>query len=840
MNKPILVTGPPGSGKTTRFIEKLSNENSGCKIWVLEPVKKIVDMKNSDLQIVKDGEIDFDTINIKYINYAEGFSTAFYNKVGKSDFLVIDEAHTLFFTAFRKFDIKNIDEVLSLFHNVIFMTATPEILELYLKGKNVDYNTIAYNQRLERKKIQINFYPTKLFPFLTTHEETDYDIIATNNVKNLKKLEYKLGLQAEEFTFIYSVYNENNNLLFREPKFKDSKWIGTCALGQGIDKFITLKDKEGSVLFDGNSFKQVPDSVKDKYLKNPDDKGYYFALFKSMAENIIQTDRFRVDLDVLKIDILLDLEIDDDRYNQFKEIITKYFVSVYKSEVEFNIKNGLFARRGSNFTIEMFKECMDEYDHGHEWNMKDLRIRFLELIDVWCNPIEDGKRRRKIGQYRNTLIYFEEIFKKYYDNNENIKAYDSKLTTEVEMILFDNIAEKKKRNYVLQKGIKAFIEYLVEADLKGKSLNYLANKKDWGLDGRPSEDKINTEFYKDMAYFGESLLQILFCHYDLRYNIEDDDLRGGSPLQLLPKYLRSSLIISDIDVKGCHIVALIKKVLGDDVIITKDSIERIYSYIAYSREKILEYLKSYRKMKNLSDEEIEVGLGGERGVCKMAILWAINKLKYKKNIDFEYVENVIGGVLKDFKEKDLREYKSLGYYNGIQYEDKWLGEYNGHRGAIYRIADGLCQVYGNPERLKEIKNQITATHHIPIGYEDIKQYKKLDLDKNLDYFIQEAYNECDEVTNEMIMSSFLEVIKKMEEFRKHLLKGKSKGKAKGESKGEFKGKAVNKKLYNVLEDFTVKKTGVTYKAGLVEWDYIPKDIPKSYRVKYLKKVALLS
>mgnify|MGYP002685468237 FL=1 len=68
MNKfPILISGPPGSGKTTKFIESIARGTTST-VWVLEPVQKIVNEKTENLQLVEDGVIINN--NIEYINYA--------------------------------------------------------------------------------------------------------------------------------------------------------------------------------------------------------------------------------------------------------------------------------------------------------------------------------------------------------------------------------------------------------------------------------------------------------------------------------------------------------------------------------------------------------------------------------------------------------------------------------------------------------------------------------------------------------------------------------------------------------------------------------------------------
>ncbi len=307
MKRTTLVSGPPGSGKTTGYIENLA-KTTDKMIYVLEPVQSIVREKKQGLELVKDAFIT--NANIEFINYAEGFSDKFYHKGHREDIIIIDEAHTLFFTDYRNFDIKRIEDFLELYDEVIFMTATPHILEIYLRGKGIDYEKIVYKQRLRREEISIRIIPTKFFTFLEEGVSEKYDIIISNNILNIKKLEIELEEKLDDFTFIYSYNNESNNLLFQKRELEQNQWIGTCALGQGLNKKTSIEPGIGRVLMDGNTFNQVPDAVKAKYQKSPGTREHKTVLYTTLAENLIQTDRFRADLD-LDIDLVMDMELDE-------------------------------------------------------------------------------------------------------------------------------------------------------------------------------------------------------------------------------------------------------------------------------------------------------------------------------------------------------------------------------------------------------------------------------------------------------------------------------------------------------------------------------------------------
>jgi len=382
---------------------------------------------------------------------------------------------------------------------------------------------------------------------------------------------------------------------------------------------------------------------------------------------------------------------------------------------------------------------------------------------------------------------------------------------------------------LLQKGIVEFVDMLIEEDLKTKSLNYLTTKEDVFGDKKEEPEK---ELYTDLSYFGESLLQILFAHYDLKYSLMGENKREGSPIQLLPKYLRYLLLIKDVDVSGCHVVAMIKKIMGDDYDITSELISKIYSYGSIPKQEMLEYLKSFGYLKNNTLQEIESGYKTERGICKQAILSGINKLdKYKQDKDYIFVKRMLNNGIENMGDIDLKSYGLLGYHNGIKYEQKWLGEYTNHRGVIFRVADGLAQVYGNTSFLEDIKQTIIKKHKIMIVDENIEKYNMLGITKNLDYFIQKNIKEFKdvEITDDMVEESFYNCIEALERFRVYLRKGKYKNKNKG--------KAVNTKKYIILQGFTIKKSGASYATGTYEWDKIPKDIPQSYRQRYLLKTS---
>lgn len=828
MNFPLLIVGPPGSGKTTRFIEELSTSTSG-KIAVLEPVQKIVQQKQQNIKNVDEKGLIIND-NIKYINYAQGLSTKFFleslSQLSKDDIIVVDEAHTIFFTEFRNFDVKNIDEIIELYKDkLVFITATPYILELYLQYKNIQYDKVEYPQRLSRKQIKINIIPTKFANYITPNKLYNYDITLVNNIKTLKKLETLVGKENREFSFIYSYYNEINNLLFEREIINDNKWIGTNSLGQGIDKFVTIKQKYGKILFDGNNYEQVPDIARKYYDNdlNKDDR-YYNAVFKCMAQNIIQTDRFRVDLDSMEIDVIYDIELK--RTEMFKEILEEQFKLVYKnSDIQVNVNDGLYANKLDKFGYKEFKKCIDAYDPAHSNNTKDQRTRFLELLDALCNPVDDEgeNRTRHIGNFKTTLKYFQDLYQTFYTLKD--KGH----------IFFDNINERKRRNYVLQKSIVPFINYLIEFEVRNKALEYLRIKE-----AKPGEQKEDpeVELFRDMGYIGETLLEILFSHYDVKYSIMNDKKRENSPIQLMPKYLRTLVIVRDIDVSACHIVAMIKKIMGDDYLITPELINKIYSFNTITREETLEYLKTFGHLKDLSISEIENAYLNERGLCKQAMLSGLNRLsKYKNEKDYSFIKRMVNNGIESFANIDLRDYGEIGYYNGIKYEQKWLGPYNAHRGVIFRIADGLGQVYGNTNILGEIKETIINEHKIMMSEEDIMKNNVLQFDKNLDYFINQEYDKCKdtEITDEMMLDSFVECIAALEKFRVYIRKGKFAGKNKGKAIGKAIGKAVNIKKYVITADFIVKKTGTHYKQGTYEWKSIPKDIPASYRQRYLLK-----
>jgi hypothetical protein len=188
----------------------------------------------------------------------------------------------------------------------------------------------------------------------------------------------------------------------------------------------------------------------------------------------------------------------------------------------------------------------------------------------------------------------------------------------------------------------------------------------------------------------------------------------------------------------------------------------------------------------------------------------------------------------------------LGYWNGIEYESKYLDEYTKKTGNIFRLADGLCQVYGDVGFLLKIKEEIETKHNVPLSEEDIEKHNKLKLDKKLNDFVMEVNEELFGVsegefngfyntmvskgtiiTNKMFEDSVFDFIQTMDGFRKDLRKGKFTGKGKG--------KKTNLKHFEVIKDFNVKDTDISYKAGWYEWEFKPSEVPVHYQNKYIKK-----
>lgn len=800
MKKITVITGAPGAGKTTRFIEGYAKKYPDKKVWVAEPVQTIVEEKRQSLEILKDGELV--NLNIEFINYSRAFSNDFW-KEAKNDILIVDEVQNIFFSGYRNLDIGTLDEVCKLWNEEVFLiTATPKILEIYLRGFGISYNLRDYGMRLERKKIRVNIIPVRFFQFLNSENISGYDIISTNSIRNLKKIEkYFLPEDRSGYSFIYSNNSESNILLFGRREFKDDRWIGTISLGQGINKWNTLTERQGRILFDGNSFGDMPDFVRDKF-RSKRSRGlesYKRVVSISMIESLIQLDRFRNDLDILETDFLLNVDLEE--IPLVKGLLEEYLREVYvRSDIEIVVGNGLYSGKIPRFSIDFFKEGLEGYDIRHENNSKNVRERFLELVDDWVNPMEgDDDRIKPPGNYKNSLIYFRLL----------VDKFEKEGGEDIGWIFYDGVLELSKRCPVFMGGLKGFIEYLMEKDIKKIGEDYYRNKG--GDDEGKGEQDIKDIMYSQLDYLGESLLQILLGHFGISYNTSSEIKgRGGNPLQLISRAFRKLLIVKDIDIKGCHVVGMIKKVIGEDVEVRDEDIEKLYSYETVGRANVLDYMRTFSKDKGLSDGDIEEKYKGERGVCKNALLWAINRGgRYGKKEDLDYVKRVMSSVYSRFEDINLEDFGDIGYGNGIIYEGRWLGDWNGARGVIFRVADGLCQVYGNEGVIDEIRDKISKGFGVPVSVENIEKYDDLGLEYNLDYFIKKGN-----------ASNIYEVLDVLEEFRKYIRKGKG----------------MKEKKYIVREDLLVKKTGVCYEAGVYNWVKVPADIPESYRRRFIRKV----
>lgn len=832
--KTTIVIGPPGSGKTTGFNFKLSDiirKEYGFKnvnIWVLEPIRKIVEFKQKELDKLPEKKY-----NIKYINHAVGLSSDFYvRKQRPNDFIVLDEAHLLFTSEYRDFDVKTLKELFELYGGrLILMTATPKILESYLRYYKIDYRVVKFDGRLKRPKININLIPTRLSKFLNINKLDDYDIIVTNNIKNLKKIEYLKD--HSDHSYIFSTFAEANNMLFNEQKIKDNIWVGTCAMAQGIDKYKTLTPGVGRVLFDANTFKGIPDIIKDKY-ESEQDEGYKLTSFYCMAEHIIQSDRFRVDLNELNIDVILDEKLK--HHDNFKEIVVDYINSVYDSpEVTFTAGDGLYSESFPLFGYEEFKECIDNYNPNHSLNSKTLREKYLELLNYWCNNIVEhiDKRKRKRGNIKSTLNYFKDIHIKFYGAGSP------------DYVLLDGFLDRRYRNYVYQIAAKRFINYLTDIKFKELFGAYL-EPRERKLNSRNEVMDFQTEFHNELGLFLDTLLQILFGHYGFKYSTQSSEKkRSGNPIQMLPRVLRSCLIVHDIDISACHIAAFLKDLFGDDINVTKDLVEKLYRYEIYGgRDYVIGHMQTFTRCKNKGVDEIEEEFGGERGTAKMAILWTLNRIGHKMNKDIQYLNKVIM-YIKSLKNlniiRNIDDIRGIGYWSGIRREHQWLHEYELKDGVIYRVSDGLCQIYGNKSMLNSIKDKIIETHKISMSEEDITKDNILGL-RTIDSFVKEVHNELTTynngkeitpvITDKMLLDSFLDYIDSLEEFRKHLLNGRRKGKAVGQSKDRNK----VAKTYKIIKDFKVINTDVEYKMGVYVWLKIPEDIPRSYRRRFVKRL----
>lgn len=837
-SKVTIVIGPPGSGKTTGFNFKLSDiisKEYGFKnvnIWVLEPIRKIVEFKQKELD-----EIPEKRYNIKYINHAVGLSSDFYIRKQKpNDFIVLDEAHLLFTSEYRDFDVKTLKELFELYGGrLILMTATPKILESYLRYYQIDYKTVKFAGRLKRPKINIKLIPTRLSKYLTVNKLDDYDIVVTNNIKNLKKIEYLKD--HNNHSYIFSTFAEANNMLFNEQKIKDNIWVGTCAMAQGIDKFCTLKAGVGRVLFDANTFKGIPDIIKKKY-DSEQSKGYKLTSFYCMAEHIIQSDRFRLDLDELNIDVILDEELE--HHDNFRDIVIEYINSVYDgSEVTFIADDGLYNESFPFFGYDEFKECIDAYNPNHTLNSKTLREKYLELLNYWCNNIIESidKRSGKRGNIKSTLRYFKDIHTKFY--NAGSPDY----------VILGGFVDRRYRNYLYQKAAIRFNNYITDIEFKELFKTYLEPRERKIINNQVLD--FQTELYNELGLYLETLLQILFGHYGFKYSTQSSEKkRSGNPIQMLPRVLRSSLIVHDIDISACHVAAFLKDFFGNDINVTKDLVEKLYRYEIYGgRDYVIKHMQSFVRCKDKEIDEIEEEFGGERGTAKMALLWTLNRIGHKMYKDIEYLNKVVMYInsLKNLNIiRNISDIKNIGYWSGVRREHEWLHEYELRDGVIYRVADGLCQIYGNKSMLNSIKDEIIKTHKISMSEEDITEENVLEL-RTIDSFIQELHKELitydgrghevwPVITDEMLLNGLIEYVNSLEDLRKHLLNGRRKGRAVGAAVGKAVGNRRVAKPYRIIKDFKVINTDVKYAAGVYVWLRIPEDIPRSYCRRFIKRL----
>jgi len=95
-------------------------------------------------------------------------------------------------------------------------------------------------------------------------------------------------------------------------------------------------------------------------------------------------------------------------------------------------------------------------------------------LNDWCNPVIDGIRSGKPGNYKNTLQYFELIADKFY----NSAIEDGN----IDWIFFDNKLELKNRGMALYKGMRDFVRALRDGDIKGKIERYIMDDKRWRED----------------------------------------------------------------------------------------------------------------------------------------------------------------------------------------------------------------------------------------------------------------------------------------------------------------------------------------------------------------------
>lgn len=782
-----LITGPPGCGKTTSYVNSLSSEFFGKTIWVAEPFQSIV----------RDKSAKNSSVFIEFVNWADAFREGGIEEFRDGDILVVDEPQILWTSEYRGFHYDTPAKIYEKYKNVVFISATYKriLSELYGLENNVAVHRVE--KRLERKAIRIRIWDGYVKSFLTEENIGDYSIININNAKQLYSIaKYFNENDISDSVLVRSSHRELNNFIFSQG-YTDEVWnpgasykevfIGTVALGQGVDKDIVgiRGDRVERILFDANSYK-LEDVPK-------------ISLYEYIAENIIQGDRYRYDTDI-EIDVIYKRdERTDERLGWLQMEIESYVKEVYGegTEVEVALMGGFDNGGGiiKNYTYDNFRGCLQSYDPEHRLNKKDLRERFEEILEGLIDDSEDIYKRKN-GSLKTVALIAGDLFNRFSKEDGFLQ-------------------DREERYYRVVKSIPQFLKYLGSTNLanlyKGPALEKKA--RDSFVFKLPEDKRgekmgeLEREVLRDLANFSEAIFIMTIKLLGYRLNFAEElSGRGGNDIQLCPRSLRGFLISKDYDIKGCHLAALIRGL--DPGLDIKTLLEEgdIYSIPeGMGIDEFIKVLLGVRKYSGFSIEDIRVALPKDRDIVKNVLLFSINSLnieerrllvekflslKYGIIIDKDKWKRVEGKAAALFN-MGPKERKKLGYYNGIAYEREWLGHLNSID-DVFRISDGFCVIL-NGDVADELRTNIEDEHRILMSEE------RVDHIGGIDYRIyKEFYDGVDtwNISNEEMIRTFIDDIQKvlisLSLFAKDLSRGRYKGKNRG--------KAIIDKTYICIKD----------------------------------------
>jgi hypothetical protein len=851
-----LITGAPGCGKTTRIVEKLSEEFNDKIIWVAEPYQSIVYDKSKKNK----------NSRVRFINWAtalgdgsmDGFN---YGKpddlIDHSDILVMDEVHLLYSSEYRGFFENNIKTLKQTYNNLILITATPNEVINEINELRQPCEHVHVQPRLKRNEIKINLYDTHISKFLNSVNIRVYSILNVNNVKQLysigKHWKNEVAMPLGNSVLIRSYFSEINNFMFSQRHIEEIRdcelvvakdvFLGTVALGQGIDKDLkryTLTDntviEKTMDVFLGTEVDEPVEVLEEKLLFDANsykiDKTE-FALYEYIAQNIIQGDRYRYDAN-LNIDVLYSLN-DKETYDLFIGELKRYVYSVYgdiKLEVnivipdEFAINNVI-----GSYKYKDFKVCLDNYNKKHKENRKSLTERFEEILKALLDDSTDVFKRRN-GAIKTASKMVGDLFEKF----------------TVDDAFF---CDQTIRYYKVVKALPKFIEFLKSEELSTK---YIADKiknklpdelvkKERGLENLSEED-LRDEAVKELGVFVETvfIMTIKLLGYNLNFANELTE-RGRNDGTLCPKKLRGLMICKDYDLKGAHIAALVKAFSPDyDIkkLIDETDIYDITGLIEMDR--IINIMLNHKGFKNLKYEDLLAIYKDDRGIIKQVLISCINSLNVKdrKELIIDYLKSKFGIVTVDqdwldlatkmnkyfIPKKNKKIEDGIGFYNGSFFENEWLGHINKIT-ELFRIYDGFAAILeeGNADKVRE---EIESKYNVKMSEEPIKKIDGCNY-KNFNDFYNEVADASEDEMRAYIKANIKDTFYKLAAFGTFISKGRCKGKNTGI--------AINEKLYTCLKDRNINE--VEYKTG--EIYTFGKDLYKTvgnYNKRYFKRIIV--